>query len=102
VLICEGKNILNLETLYEDETYNDYLVTLSRKNLIPYDDFRQEVFANLIELPKQDIHLLAKKIAMRMMRADIKQRADSLDVLGYSFNPDDSLSVLWEARHVLV
>ncbi len=91
---------MNLEALYESEAYNDYLITLSRKNLVPFDELRQEVFTSLLETPRQDIYKLAKNTAMQMKRADIRLRTISLDCLACNF--EDSFSVLWEARHVLV
>ncbi len=40
---------MQIEQLYEDQKYNQRLVELAGKNLLPFDDYRQEVFTWLSE-----------------------------------------------------
>jgi hypothetical protein len=91
--------VINIESLYEDLEYNNYLVRLAGKNLLPFDDFRQEVFLHLIE-SGGDPKKAAGRIAKRMQREDKKHRAYSFDDNRDSDDTEYN-SVLWEDRHVL-
>ena len=95
---------MTLEALCDDDKFCDRLLVLSRKNLIPFDDFRQDVLLYVAEYPKADTDKAAMRIAKRMRRQQIRGAAVSLDALGAI--GDDRLdeppaSLLWEDRHFL-
>lgn len=95
--------MLSIEALYEEEEYNDYLVMLASKNLIEFDDFKQDVFVNILE--EEDVNrkkcmLIADKIAKRTKRKNMRDYAYSLDEERDSY-PEDAPSVLWEDNHVI-
>lgn len=89
---------MDLELLFEDQEFNQYLVKLAGKNLLSFDDYRQEVFLYLAE-SNDDARKVAKRIAMRMRRRQIKDQSIAYDVLGDSVSFIDA--ILWEDRHVL-
>ena len=92
----------SIEALYDDNAFLQILEYISNKNLLPFDDYRQEVFLYLYdnEYRESDLRKIADKIAKRMKRRQIKEHH-------YSFNEDidsdedDYPSVLWEDRHVI-
>ena len=62
---------MQLEALYEDNSYNQFLVRLAGKNLLEFDDYRQEVFMWLAE-NGGDVHKAADRVAKRMKRQAMK------------------------------
>jgi hypothetical protein len=88
----------DLNALYSDDKYNEYLVKLAGQNLLSFDDFRQEVFLYLSE-HTSDARKSAKRIAMRMRRSNIKLATVSLDQIG-EVSESDGYAMLWEDRHV--
>lgn len=92
---------MTVEALYEDDDFNDTLLMQSRKNLLPFDDYRQEVFLHLLEEPTNDVVKAAQRIAKRMKRKQIREATVSLDALGDNLPDTDYPSVLWEDRHVV-
>ena len=93
---------MTLEALCEDERFHDRLLVLSRKNRIPFDDFRQDVLLYVAEYPSADTDKAAKRIAMRMRRQQIRESAVSLDAAGIDRAEDQPASLLWEDRHFVV
>ena len=89
---------MQIEQLYDSQKYNQRLVDLAGKNLLPFDDYRQEVFLWLIE-NGGDPWKAAKRIAMRMKRKQIRDDTVSLEALGGASNDHDG--VLWEELHVI-
>ena len=92
---------MTIEALYEDSDYIEYLLTLSRKNLLQFDDYRQEVFLYIAEHNSSDPRKVAKRIAMRIRRKQIKESHISIEDFGDSVSDNDYLSVLWEDRHAI-
>ena len=94
----------DITDLYDDEQFNDELLRLAQKNLLPFDDYRQEVFLHLIEHkhPAAQSRQVAKKIAMRMRRKQIREATVSLVTEEYGGDDSaDAASMLWEDRHIL-
>lgn len=90
-----------IDALYADEYYTEYLESLASKNLLPFDDYRQEVFLELLEhggAPRP----VAKKIAMRMRRRQIREgNTFSIDEEWDAIPDEECVSVLWEDRHTI-
>lgn len=93
---------MTIDELYEDPKFTDKLLILSKKNLLPFDDFRQEVFLELTETLNPEIDKVAQKVAKRMKRIQRREACISLDAYGEETGDGDYNSVLWEDRHVLV
>ena len=95
---------MNIETLYENKTFDAFINELCIKRRINEpDDFRQDVFLELIEKGESwdisDAKKIADRIAQKVKRRQIKESA-------YSFNEQidstaDSVSVLWEDNHLI-
>lgn len=69
---------MHLEELYEDSNFNQSLVRLAVMHLLPFDEYRQEVFLYLLE---HDINPLkaAHRIADRMKYRNDNSRSASID-----------------------
>jgi len=96
--------VKTLEALYVDSAFNEQLTELSEKNLLPFDDYRQEVFLYLAEngiMSGSDLRRIAKRIAMRMRRKQVKEQSVSLDAIGDFSYDDEFPSVLWEDNHII-
>jgi len=92
-----------LENLYEDDYFNRYLVMLANKNMLEFDDFKQDVFLDITETScgnKHKCELIADKIAKRIKRYNIKHYSYSLDENRDSYS-EDSISPLWEDNNIL-
>jgi hypothetical protein len=94
--------LILVEKLYFDESFRELLFNLARKNLLPFDDYRQEVFASLSENQKSDAIKEAKRIAMRMARKQQKQNYTPLSYVDGFLPSKENRSELWENSHVLV
>jgi hypothetical protein len=75
---------MDIVELYEDEQFNNLLeVIAQRKNICPYDDFRQDVFLEIIERGYSDrdqFRKAAERIASRYYR---ENRDDDVMRLAY-------------------
>jgi hypothetical protein len=91
---------VQLEELYSNDDYNQKLVQLANKNLLPFDDYRQEVFVYMMEHPNTSPKRAAERVAAKMKYWDMKQSTISLDQFGDGAHGEID-AVLWEDRHVL-
>ena len=57
---------MNIEELYTDDEFDDYLVFLAGKNYIEFDDFKQDVFLEMIDGERCSTIADAKRIARRV------------------------------------
>ena len=95
--------MLDIEELYENRQFEEYLSKIASKNLLDFDDYRQAVFTEILQLQcntAQECKRSAWRVRERMKTYDMRERH-------YSFNEhwdsdeDDYASVLWEDRHVI-
>ena len=93
-------NCESLENLYFDIDFDDYIVRMAKKNLLEYDDFKQEVFLEITEAKARTLkecETIVPRIAMRMRRAQIKEAHTSLDAMvedGADFEDDRDYSTV--------
>jgi predicted RNA-binding protein Jag len=75
---------LLIEELYEQEEYNNYLVMLANKNMLEFDDFKQDVFLDIIDSrahTEKQYSLIADKIAKRTKRKNMREYMVPMDEL---------------------
>lgn len=92
---------MQIEDLFTDDEYNQLLVKLAGRNLLSFDDYRQEVFSYLVEHSTVSPRKAAHRIASKMKYWDMKIKSVSLDQIGESESLADRDVILWEDRHVL-
>lgn len=73
-----------LEDLYLDEEFDDYLLVLARKNLLEFDDFKQDVFIELTNAENRSLpecKRLSVNLANRLKYNEVKKKTISLDAM---------------------
>lgn len=88
-----------IEELYANDEFNDYLVFLAGKNYLEYDDFKQDVFLEMLDGEKvktmNDAKRIARRIKERMKKKNMGDYHYSLSVFDDSYE-DDNNGILWE------
>jgi len=82
---------MDIEELYEDESFNTLLEKIASKNRIcEYDDFRQDVFSDIIQCKyttNKGFVKSARKIGMRYYRSAFEE-----DIFNYGINEEGDYS----------
>lgn len=95
---------MSIDELYADNAFNDFLVYTANKNLLEFDDYKQDVFLEIIE-SGADCERLYKRAAWRVRdrnkKKEIKNKTISVDAFGDAFLSDELDSVLWEDNHTI-
>ena len=92
-------NILDIGEMYSSDIHDDVLLSFARKNRLGFDEYKQEVFANLLEYPSANFSKTAKKVAMRLARK--AQRESALSFFETYNQKFDDNHGLWEDCHVV-
>lgn len=74
----------HVEDLYDDNEFDEYIVTIARKSLLDYDELKQEIFLSLTEATERthpECRLIADKVCKRMKRKQMRESTVSLDEL---------------------
>ena len=85
---------MNVEKLYFDESFTSFLLWLANKNIVDeFDDFRQEVFAEIIERDCDslaDCKRAANRIVKRISRNALRPDGDlDISMLAYNRHTED-------------
>lgn len=106
LLGVEGQSMVNIEALYSDKEFTDFVVYNAQKNLLEYDDLHQSCMLEILDSEAktiQDCKRAVWRVVKRMKKYDIKHRGYSY-IDGYDLGPDeteDPKSVLWEDNHMV-
>ena len=79
---------MQIETLYEDDSFNDLLVNYAtNRGIYAFDDYKQDVFLAIIEdgvQTRSQCTRIADKIAKRYSRTDSGD-----DIMHYAYSDDE-------------
>ena len=98
--------MIDIEKLYSDVEFTDFIIYNAQKNLVEYEDLHQSVMVEIIEScadNMQDCKRAVWRVVKRMKKYDKQNRMYTF-IDGYDEGPDeteDPKSVLWEDNNRL-
>ena len=96
--------MITIEELYSDNEFNDLLVYNAGKNYLEFDEFKQDVFFEIIDKKcktMRDCKRAVWRVRERSKKKNILNYMYSFDEDRDSYNNEELNSVLWEDCHVL-
>lgn len=99
---------LDVEALFRDAEFDDYLRITAKRKQLSFPDYKQEVFARILERAPDTVAAckrVANSCAMEWYRGELSYLTEysfdeSIDSPSDGFDPSEG-NVLWEDRHVL-
>ena len=94
-------NNIELENLYFDKPFDDYIAYLASKNLLDYDDLKQDVFLEITEAKartREECMKVARRVKERSKAAQIRESHTSLDEMidnGFDMADDRNYGGVW-------
>lgn len=93
-----------IDELYNDDGFNNFLVYTANKNMFGFDDYKQDVFLEIMESnakSNKEYKKAAWRVRDRNKKREIDNKTISLDAFGDIFSNEERSSVLWEDTHIL-